>query len=139
VTLTLELWVEGVTDARTHSTWKRAEESDEPAARVGGVLIPLLRKALLAVEAWLLADAAAFHGCLGRGPKSGLSGEPESLPRPKEKLMSILDSLGENEDDVAALYGRLAEHVDVDTLAKRCPRGFGELRKALSEFIEPCL
>jgi hypothetical protein len=29
--------------------------------------------------------------------------------------------------------------IDVETLTRVCPRGFGELRKALRELIVPCL
>lgn len=91
------------------------------------------------VEAWLIADASAFVRCFGRGPKGGLSGAPETEPDPKRKLMATLNDLGVKENDRAALYRMLAENVGIDELTKRCPRGFGELRKALREFIEPCL
>lgn len=243
MSLRLEIWVEGPTDARTHSTWKGADEGDLPAASAGGALIPLLRNALLGldritdekladrlpegrfvarlltrklrgvvslggrrrqaelsnhawkvlaaidqararepstlvvavwdrdgkdeplrdrdrihdvlrrrgeegaaiaicveeVEAWLLADGGAMVRSFGRGPRGGLPGAPETEPHPKEKLMEILDALGESGGDRAEIYRKIAEKVDIDMLARRCPKGFGELRKALREFIEPCL
>jgi hypothetical protein len=238
VTRTLELWVEGVTDARYPAITSRGSEqigaSVRPERPLGGALVPVLRKALEAsgknppvmdavplkhrlaetvsfgggrrkqpelsnyarkvlvaiqrarsrdqsklilavwdrdgrdeplqdrdglhevfrssgedgaavavcveeIEAWLLADPAAFRRCFGRGPRAGLPGAPEEEPHPKERLASVLQDLEIEERDMAALYRKLAEHVDVDTLTKHCPRGFGELRKALRELIEPCL
>jgi hypothetical protein len=53
--------------------------------------------------------------------------------------MAVLDEVAPDEEDRAALYRTVAEKVDVDLLAQRCPRGFGELRNALRELIEPCL
>lgn len=245
MTLRMELWVEGPTDARTHRTsnvWARPHDDEEAPTAMGGALVPLLRNALLAdgvtpetladelpdermkarrlssrlqgivrfenrqrhsnlsnkgakvlaamdrartrhpdllvlavwdrdgqdeplrdrngihevlrrrgetgsavaicveeIEAWLLADATAFRHCFKRGPKGGLPGDPEAEADPKEKLMAVLSEMATHEDDRATLYRTIAEKVDIDVLARRCPRGFGELRNTLREFIEPCL
>ncbi len=243
MTLKLELWVEGSTDAVTHGRWEEAEQGVKPTGAAGGALIPLVRGALAStppltcetleeilpekrmvahrlprklrdvvglggrrrdvqisnhawkvlaaidkarsadpdtlvlavwdrdgneeplrdrdglhellrrrgeqgvaiaicveeVEAWLLGDPAAFRKCFGRGLKTGLSGAPEAEPRPKEKLHTILGELGVEREDFPVLYRELAEKVDLDTLTRSCPRGFGELRKALRELVVPCL
>ncbi|MBK8259363.1 MAG: DUF4276 family protein [Polyangiaceae bacterium] len=243
MTLRLELWVEGPTDALTHARFKDADEGKAPAHTARGALIPLVKKALSAsiditpknlndrlpndqisahmltrkvrdpvafkddrrqypisnkarklliamsntrrnlpntmvlaiwdrdgkvenerdrdgilkilrehgkegtavalcveeLEAWLLGDPGAFRRCFKKGPKKGLPGAPENLPNPKEKLVEILNELGVSGDDWAGVYHDLAEQADVETLAKNCPRGFDEMRKALVEFLAPCV
>ncbi len=91
------------------------------------------------VEAWLLADPAAFRRCFETGPKKGLPGNPEAELKAKEKLHEILEELEIDRDDFPTKYCDLAKKVDLDTLTRSCPRGFGELRKALREHITPCL
>jgi len=91
------------------------------------------------LEAWLLADSGAFRSCFRQGPKEGLPGEPETERNPKETLMRVLRDLNADTGDYPTLYAELARHIDIDTLVQRCPRGFGELRSALKELIEPCL
>lgn len=93
------------------------------------------------IEAWLLADAAAFKRAFGRGPTTGLPGKPEDLAEPKEVLQRVLADYADAGQSHAfnALYHKLAQEIDLDTLTETCPRGFGELRKALEEFIAPHL
>ena len=86
------------------------------------------------IEAWLLADPGAFRRVFGRGPKGGLSSSPEDEPNPKAKLNDVLDSYPEFEDRVLT-YRKLAEEIDIEALARSCPRGFDKLRTALCEFI----
>lgn len=243
MTLHLELWVEGPTDAITHARWKDADEGKEHTNEARGALVPLVKKALLTspdlnekklnevlpdeqisahkltrklrdavafnddrrqypisnkgrkllqavaktrnnspntmvlavwdrdgkvenerdrdgilkilsekgkqgaavavcveeLEAWLLADPAAFRRCFKKGPKKGVPGTPENVSNPKEKLLELLNDLDLAEEERAAIYHKLAEHIDVDALAKNCPRGFEPMRKAVSEFLAPCV
>lgn len=93
------------------------------------------------IEAWLLADAAAFKRAFGRGPSTGIPGKPEELPDPKKVLHRVLADYSDAGQPHAlnALYRQLAQEIDLDTLTETCPRGFGELRDALEEFIAPHL
>jgi hypothetical protein len=90
------------------------------------------------IEAWLLADPSAFRGAFRRGPRSGIPGNPEDETDPKEVLNTILADYPDTADRPAT-FRRLAECVDLETLTRRCPRGFGRLCDALQELIAPHL
>lgn len=89
------------------------------------------------IEAWLLADPGAFKRCFGHGLRGGLPGKPEDDPDPKATLDDLLPQ--DVEDGRAVLYRKLAEAADIAVLERKCPRGFGDLVRALDEFIRPRL
>jgi hypothetical protein len=92
------------------------------------------------VEAWLLPDGAAFAKCFGKGPDKGPSGNPESIRDPKEELLDILGRYeGVSSRRRSEVYGQLAEHVDLDQLAKNCPDGYRRFRDDLRELIVPAM
>lgn len=92
-----------------------------------------------AVEAWLLADPAAYKRCFGRGPAAPPRA-PESIVRPKRALDDVLEELGcDLHDDRPALYRRIAEEVDIRVLMDACPVGFAKLVEALRAGIAPTL
>lgn len=93
------------------------------------------------LEAWLLADPAAFKSCFDKGPESGLPGEPEREPDPKPMLRAILEryKVAEGSSSTSATYRDLAEHIDLDILAKNCPLGYGAFREHVKGMIVPLL
>jgi hypothetical protein len=60
------------------------------------------------------------------------------LVRKKAKLEAVLESYPDLDDRVAA-FRKLAEEIDLATLERSCPRGFGAFRAALVELICPLL
>jgi hypothetical protein len=91
------------------------------------------------VEAWLLADARAFETCFGKGPSKALPRKPEEDKDPKSTVRDLVNKHKELGEGTAELFGRLASCIDLATLAKACPDGFGSLREDLKRFIVPCL
>jgi hypothetical protein len=113
------------------------ESLGEPAVRVlavgaAGELLEVER------DEELLADPGAFTRSVGQGPTTGLPGKPENEPGPKEKLNALLARYPDTEDRGAA-YRKVAAAIDLELLTRSCPRGFGEFRKALQDFILPHL
>ncbi len=90
------------------------------------------------IEAWLIADMAAFRGCFGQGP-SHTPTDPEDDDDPKATLHRLFEESYEIEGDYPEHYRKLAEHIKVDELAKRCPKGFGVFQEALEELLLPVL
>jgi hypothetical protein len=92
------------------------------------------------IEAWLLADPAAFVRCFGTGPAGGISGDPEKLPNPKQALLEVLSRYKETTERARSeVYAALAEHVDLTQLAERCPIGYARFREDLRDLIVPVL
>jgi hypothetical protein len=93
------------------------------------------------VEAWLLGDLNAFKSRFQRGPKTRVSGNPESISEPKRIIGDILaeyNAFSEESSTSKVFYG-IAECVDTIHLSKACPKGFGHFRETLKEFILPKL
>ncbi len=108
-----------------------------PTGAAVGVCVPC-------VEAWLLADAGAFKARFDSGPSQGLPGAPEDYRRSDDAqraLDGVLEQLdwSEEAESKSSLFARLAQEIDLDTLATRCPKGYGKLRRALVDLVVPSL
>lgn len=95
------------------------------------------------LEAWLLADAGAFERAFGRA-RPALPRSPEELwgkrqdpqsNHPHQLYPRVLRSIGVDPTRAAAV--RLAEHIDLDVLARECPRGFGTFRNDFARAFRP--
>ena len=95
------------------------------------------------LEAWLLADAGAFAKVLHE-PRPDLPCPPEELwgkvrdptsNHPREVLKRIVRDLRGTCD--RHLAARLAEHADLDVMARECPVGFGAFKRDLERAFRP--
>jgi len=82
------------------------------------------------LEAWLLADPAALQKSIG---VTKTFPRPENLPDPKKELQRLLPS---NMAYTPQLARRIAEEIDLDKLARCCPR-FEGLRRAVTPSRPP--
>ena len=123
-----ELNLRGLADAATRSL--------RPIPAVLGLEIRTL-------EAWLLADAGAFATVM-RQRRPTLPKAPEELwgkvrdqtsNHPKVVLARIVHDLGGTCDRYLA--ARLAEHADLDVLARECPIGFGAFKRDVERAFRP--
>jgi hypothetical protein len=89
------------------------------------------------LEAWFLADPAALKRCFGRGPRSGITAEPEGLADPKEELRRVLDEIAPRGWDPNQAFARIAAEVDLEILRTKCPLGYGTLRADLRRLVVP--
>jgi len=93
------------------------------------------------VEAWLLADPAAFRECFGRGPERGLPGNPESVRDPKSILRQVIAELRDpaDENPWSVVYAQIASEVQLDVLGEKCPGGYGTFRSDAERLIVPAI
>jgi hypothetical protein len=77
------------------------------------------------LEAWLIADPAALKDVIGIEKRFR---NPETIADPKAELRRLLTQRSAYTPELAK---RIAERIDLDVLAQRCPR-FALFRKALS-------
>ncbi len=89
------------------------------------------------LEAWLIADAGAFKSCFGQGPGEGLPGTPEEEKDPKRVLERLLESCGTTSVPATDVLQRLAEHVDLSELTRKCASGYGTFRVDAKDLICP--
>jgi dihydrofolate reductase len=112
-------------------------------ARSARVIPAVLGLEIETLEAWLLADADAFARGLGiRRPDLPRSAEQlwgdRRDPRsnhPKLVYGRVLQELGRKNDRATA--AALAEHADLDVIARECPEGFGRFKRDLEHAFRP--
>ena len=113
----------------------KREEKLKKAWKQQTITIPsAVGVAIKTIEAWLLADETAIaKAFLSETPST--TKDPEKLSDPKQILQSRL-----NEIDVWAnyseMYAKLADHVRIETLRKRCPNGFAPFEAELLSLVE---
>lgn len=92
--------------------------------RLAATLHPalVLRVAVRAVEAWLLADAAGFSAASGV-PRAKVPTHPEELTRPKDEMRDLLCRYG-NRDTLAALQMRRRDERPTDQVLAGWTVGF---------------
>lgn len=91
------------------------------------------------LEAWLIADPAAFKACFGRGPERGFPGKPEEEKAPKTVLADILASCADSSHHGTVSFQRLAEHIDLGELTRKCPTGYGAFRADAKDLLCPLI
>lgn len=69
---------------------------------------------------------------------------PREPGNPKAELRAVLEELEgsvdtDDEDELAPLYRRLAEQVDVAIVRRHCPKGFHRLVQDLEELVRPAV
>ncbi len=77
-----------------------------------------------ALEAWLIADPLALNRAVGT---TSTHTNPETIRHPKTELIRLLPQTTRYTPDLAR---RIAEHIDLKVLERRCPR-FAGFRKAV--------
>lgn len=78
--------------------------------------------AIRTFDAWMLADEqtlTSVQGCVVNQLPA-----PETIRSPKERCANLLED-SENRMSQSEMYAKIAERVDLDLLAQRCPCGFG--------------
>lgn len=113
------------------------------AAEASSPIASVLALQVAMVEAWLLADARAFELAFGR-PRPPLPRPPEELwgnrldessNHPKIVYQRTLKALGLPTSRDTAIT--LAEHADLDVLARECPEGFGRFKADFERAFRP--
>lgn len=77
--------------------------------------------AIHSIEAWLLADQQAFSLAFDC-PTPNMTPDPESIKNPKSLLRDRLEHV--ERDDYSRCYAKLARHLDLAVVRRRCPDGF---------------
>ncbi len=135
-----------VRDADKHEQQRRQLNSDGLEAGRRKLTRPfptVLALQVRMVEAWLLADAGAFARAFGQQrpplprPVEELWGQKhdQSSNHPKQVYRRALAAVRVPHDRDAAI--RLAEHADLDTLARECPEGFGRFKTDFERAFRP--
>ena len=126
-----------VTDRDGESNQSRLTEmvrGRELAESKGLVCPTALGLAIEELEAWLLADEMAIASATGKRPDRLLP-DPEADDNPKATLQTYLPKISDAQEGPWP-YEAIAEVIDLETLKKRCPKGFGpfydEVTKNLS-------
>jgi hypothetical protein len=78
----------------------------------------------------MLADTAALTAVLGRNIDTQPA--PETIKNPKDSFKSLA-GMDPNHD----VYRQIAEHINLDFLIQRCPKGFGMFASRVRTAIEP--
>lgn len=113
---------------------KRLEEMKKGRddAAQDGINVPAaLGLAVEELEAWLLADETAISATTGM-TLAGALPDPESDNNPKSTL-SRLYSQATARKDRWRLHEAIADGIDLDSLARRCPRGFSPFQQEILE------
>lgn len=90
------------------------------------------------LEAWLLADHQSVADTLGIETKhvpakpEGLAGEKGTASHPKDVLEHLIEIAPAGAKDV---YNELARVADLQTIAQKCPKGFGEFQAELDRLL----
>jgi len=108
---------------------KRAQE-DMTIATIRRALGVAIHK----FDAWILADEKALSKVLQVTVQTLPA--PEENPDPKETCKQLLDE-HQSTLGLANLYAAVAEQIQVDTLEKKCPRGFAPFAKRVRACLGP--
>ncbi len=79
--------------------------------------------AVKSFDAWMLADERAISNAVGRTVQTQKTPEDHDSKAAMRMIVDERMSVDES-DTMTDIYQRIAEYADIDTLCKRCPKGF---------------
>ncbi len=96
--------------------------------------------AVEAFDAWMIADGNAVSAAGGDGSRSHpdpekLSGKEGTGSHPKDRAAEIFGGHAK----LTEAYMAVADNVDLEVLAKACPRGFEPFAEDVREKIRPAV
>ncbi|MBA2431924.1 MAG: DUF4276 family protein [Chthoniobacterales bacterium] len=100
---------------------ERTKEFTEAQNYAGRKIRRALGVAIRTFDAWMLADEVALTKVLNF--PINCQPDPETIRHPKRALGSIHERI-EEAQTAAAIYSEIADHINLDTLETRCPKGF---------------
>ena len=112
-----------------HQRERVREIADAQESKLG-IKRRALGVAIHTFDAWMLADEQCLTQILERPIQR--QPDPETIPDPKAVCSSLRDA-SPSRAPAAALYADLASRLNIETLKKRCPKGFAPFAQRVRE------
>jgi hypothetical protein len=124
---------------------EKLKEGRQEAEQAGYCLPTALGTAIKEIEAWILADDKARPWGLGEEGNKPLEDAPEDIDDPKSRFsklygdyMQKLKEQGQAQlPDERMCQEHIIAQIDINTLSKRCPKGFKPFLEEIKTHILP--